>query len=49
MGRRKKAFSLYVRRVTLPGKKHPVKVYYYRTYDELSARTVGLRHSAASS
>ncbi|MGA2977310.1 MAG: tyrosine-type recombinase/integrase [Spirochaetia bacterium] len=41
MGRRKKAFSLYVRRVIRPGKKTPVKVYYYRTYDERGRRTVG--------
>jgi len=41
MGRRKKAFSLYVRRVIRPGKKTPVKVYYYRTYDEHGHRTPG--------
>jgi integrase len=41
MGRRKQAFSLYPRLVLSPGKKTPVKVYYYRTYDEHGRRTVG--------
>jgi integrase len=41
MGRRKSDFSLYVRRVTRPGKKTPIKIYYYRTYDELGRRTTG--------
>ncbi len=40
MGRRKKPFSLYLRRVQLPGKRKPVRIYYYRTYDEHGARTV---------
>jgi integrase len=41
MGRRKSAFSLYPRHVLSPGKKTPVKVYYYRTYDEHGRRTTG--------
>ena len=41
MGRRRKPFSLYLRLVRLPGKKKPVRVYYYRTYDERGRRTVG--------
>ncbi len=41
MGRRKKAFSLYVRRIRLPGRRTPVKVYYYRTYDAQGCRTTG--------
>lgn len=47
MGRTKKAFSLYLRHVKLPGKKTLVKRYYYRTYDEHGLRTVG-RSTGAS-
>ena len=41
MGRRKSAFSLYPCHALSPGKKTPVKIYYYRTYDEQGHRTTG--------
>jgi len=41
MGRRKEAFSLYLRRIRLPGKRTAVKVYYYRTYYDSGMRTAG--------
>jgi len=41
MGRRKLPYSLYLRRVHLPGKKKPTRVYYYRCYDPQGRRTTG--------